>query len=87
MAERLSDLYCCPVTHVPLGALDSRRRELLNLAIARGDVQDGEGLRCEPLVAGLVTRDGQRVYPIEDGIPNLLPEAGISTSAIPGFEA
>lgn len=87
MAERLSDLYCCPVTHVPLTALDARRRELVNLAIARGALRDGEGLRREALTAGLMTRDGQRVYPIEDGIPNLLPEAGIATSQIPGFEA
>lgn len=87
MAERLSDLYCCPVTHVPLTALDARRRDLLNLAIQRGDVRDGEGPRRDPLSAGLVTRDGQRVYPIEDGIPNLLPEAGIATTQVAGFEA
>lgn len=87
MPERLSDLYCCPVTHVPLVTLDSRRRELLNLAIARGDVRDGEGPRQEPLAAGLVTRDGLRIYPVEDGIPNLLPEAGIATGQVPGFDA
>ncbi|MCU0754309.1 MAG: Trm112 family protein [Xanthomonadales bacterium] len=87
MAERLSDLYCCPVTHVPLTALDPRRRELLNLAIRRGEIRDGEGPRREPLSAGLMTRDGQRVYPIEDGIPNLLPEAGIPTHQVAGFEA
>jgi uncharacterized protein YbaR (Trm112 family) len=45
----------------------------INAAIQRGELKNREGeLLSEPLAEALITDDGKRVYPIDDGIPVLL---------------
>ena len=47
--------------------------EKLNAAIQQGELKNREGeLLAEPLAEALITDDGKRVYPIDDGIPVLL---------------
>ena len=45
----------------------------INQAIEAGRISTHEGARVsEPLAEALVTDDGKRVYPVNDGIPVLL---------------
>ena len=45
----------------------------INAAIQKGELKNREGeLLSEPLAEALITDDGKRVYPIDDGIPVLL---------------
>ena len=60
----------CPVTHKGLSLLKKDKLERINAAIAAGEVTTHEGERlAQPLNEALVTDDGKRVYPIDDGIP------------------
>ncbi len=83
LPDHLLDILCCPVSHEPLLPLSREKLNKLNAAIAAGEIQfvDHEAVEA-PLTAALVTRDGKVVYPIEDGIPVLLPERGIGTTQL-----
>jgi uncharacterized protein YbaR (Trm112 family) len=75
MDKRLFDIICCPVTRLPLEALDEARLARLNVAIGAGGVRNhGERTVSAALTEALVTRDGRLVYPVRDGIPVLLAE-------------
>ena len=41
----------------------------------------------EALREALITRDGKRIYRIDDGIPVLLPEEGLEAASIDGLAA
>lgn len=79
MDRKLLDLLVCPRTHQPLDLLDARGLQLVNASIAAGSLQrvDGEPQR-EPLREALVTRDGNTAYRVDDGIPVLLGDEGLS---------
>jgi uncharacterized protein YbaR (Trm112 family) len=86
--KRLLDILCCPVSKVPVTMLSARQLDYLNARIAEGGVVDVEGRPVErPLTEGLVTRDAKVVYRIDDGIPVMLPEAGIGTTQFEDFPA
>lgn len=88
MDKRLLAILCCPVSHQPVAPLTSAQMESLNRAIAAGDVQQGDGARrAQPLQAGLITRDGQRIYRIDDGIPVMLADEAIATDQLKAFPA
>lgn len=81
--EHLLDILCCPVSHEPLLPLSRNKLKSLNSAIEAGDVLHVDGEAVQAALAGaLITRDGKVVYPIEDGIPVLLPERGIGTTQL-----
>ncbi len=81
--DHLLDILCCPVSHEPLLPLSRGKLKNLNSAIAAGDIQYVDGAKVESELAGaLVTRDSKVVYPVEDGIPVLLPERGIGTTQL-----
>lgn len=86
MDRKLLDILCCPVTKQPLALLNAAELEALNAAIAQGGLtrQDGS-TQSEPVREGLVTRDHQTIYRIDDGIPVLLADESIATAAIAGF--
>jgi uncharacterized protein YbaR (Trm112 family) len=86
MDRKLLDILCCPVTKQPLALLNAAELEALNRAIAGGALarQDGS-LQVEPVREGLVTRDHQTLYRIDDGIPVLLADESIATAAVPDF--
>lgn len=55
----------------------------INAAIGEGSLVNHEGTRlAEPLAEALVTDDGKRVYPVNDGIPVLLEGESISTEQL-----
>ena len=87
MDKKLLDILACPVTRQPLALLDTDRLKALNTAIAAGGVRFGDHEQTQPLREALVTRDGKRLYRIDDGIPVLLPEAGLEAASIQGMAA
>lgn len=87
MDKKLLDILACPVTRQPLALLEASRLKSLNAAIESGGVHFGEHAQTEPLREALITRDGKRVYRIDDGIPVLLPEEGLEAASIEGLAA
>lgn len=78
MEKRLLAILRCPVTHKGLSVLQKDKLEKVNAAIASGDVSTLDGNKVEePLVSALITDDGKRLYPINDGIPVLLESESI----------
>lgn len=68
----------CPVTHKGLSLMKKDKLAKVNAAIEAGEVSTLEGVRlAEPLNAALVTDDGKRLYPVNDGIPVLLESESI----------
>jgi uncharacterized protein YbaR (Trm112 family) len=86
--KRLLDILCCPASKQPVGPLSAAQLAALNRAVAERAVTHVDGSTVtEPLSAGLVTRDGRIVYRIDDGIPVLLADQGVSTQQVSGFPA
>ena len=78
MDKRLLAILRCPVTHKGLSLLKKDKLEKLNEAIATGEVVTLEGVALDaPLTEALVTDDGKRLYPVNDGIPVLLESESI----------
>ncbi|PTR26279.1 uncharacterized protein YbaR (Trm112 family) [Luteibacter sp. OK325] len=86
MDKRLIDILCCPVSKRPLRPLTATERDNLNGAIRAGSLDTVAGEKVtEAITEGLITTDGKLVYRVEDGIPVMLPEAGIGTTQLQGF--
>lgn len=78
MDKRLLTILRCPVTHKGLSLLKKDKLEKINAAIAAGEVSTRDGVQlAEPLDEALVTDDGKRIYPVDDGIPVLLESESI----------
>jgi len=78
MDKRLLTILRCPVTHKGLSLLKKDKLEKINAAIVAGDVSTRDGVSLtEPLSEALVTDDGKRIYPVDDGIPVLLESESI----------
>ena len=78
MDKRLLTILRCPVTHKGLSVLKKDKLEKVNAAIAAGTLETQEGVKLtEPLHEALVTDDGKRLYPVDDGIPVLLESESI----------
>ena len=86
MDRKLLDILCCPASKQPLALLNKAELRALNEAIAAGGLKrvDGSPQSAE-VKEGLITRDHQTIYRVEDGIPVLLSDEGIATTLIPGF--
>lgn len=83
MDKRLLTILRCPVTHKGLSVLKKDKLDKLNAAIAAGEVTNLDGGRIElPLAEALVTDDGKRLYPVNDGIPVLLEGESIHAEPI-----
>jgi len=67
--EEILGLVCCPVTRMALRPATAEELASLAAKVDPAAFVPGEAL---------ATEDGSRVYPIENGIPILLPEAGIA---------
>ena len=79
MDKRLLTILRCPATHKGLSVAKRDLISKANMAIAAGAVKNRDGVPVrEPLSEGLVTDDGKRLYPLNDGIPVLLEGEAIS---------
>ena len=88
MDRKLLDLLVCPASRQPLALLDAKGLAALNQAIEAGGVQRSDGAPQQAsLQQALITRDGKTVYRIDDGIPVLLVEESLATTAIAGLGA
>ena len=86
MDRKLLDILCCPASKQPLALLNKAELRALNEAIDAGGLKRVDGsVQSTPVKDGLITRDHQTVYRIEDGIPVLLSDEGIATARIAGF--
>ncbi|MBS0200245.1 MAG: Trm112 family protein [Proteobacteria bacterium] len=84
MDKKLLDILVCPVTRQPLAQLDGERLQALNATIGRSGVQFGEHHQTDALREALVTRDGKRIYRVDDGIPVLLPDESLDAGSLAG---
>ena len=82
MNEKLLDILCCPVTHQGLRKARSDELASVNRAIADGVLATEGGAARAPLRAALVTLDGARLYPIEDGAVALLGSDALDLSGL-----
>ena len=86
MDRKLLDILCCPASKQPLALLNKAELRALNDAISAGGLKRVDGsAQATAVREGLITRDHQTVYRIEDGIPVLLSDEGIATALIPDF--
>ncbi|MFA6986855.1 MAG: Trm112 family protein [Arenimonas sp.] len=86
MDRKLLDILCCPATKQPLALLNKAELRALNDAIAAGGLKRADGsAQSEAIKEGLITRDHQTIYRVEDGIPVLLTDEGIATALIADF--
>jgi uncharacterized protein YbaR (Trm112 family) len=83
MDRKLLDILACPATRQPLVVLDAAGLDAMNRAIAAGAVKRADGnAQTEALREALITQDRKWVYRIDDGIPVLLIEEGMSYAQI-----
>jgi uncharacterized protein YbaR (Trm112 family) len=86
MDRKLLDILCCPTSKQPLALLNGAELAALNAAIEQGGLKRLDGsAQSEPVGEGLITRDHQTIYRVDDGIPVLLHDEGIATALIPDF--
>ncbi len=72
--EQVLETICCPLSREPLRALEPGELALLNSEIARGDARYADGAAIAgPLQAALATPGREAVYPVEEGVPVLVP--------------
>lgn len=83
ISDDLLQILCCPRTKVPVQMLPGDQLTKLNEQISKGTVKYlDESTVDKPLDEGLITEDGKTVYRIDDGIPVMLVDQGISTDQL-----
>ncbi len=83
MDKRLLTILRCPVTHKGLSVLKKDKLDRVNAAINAGQLKNQEGSAVtKALTEALVTDDGKRIYPVDDGIPVLLEGESISVEQL-----
>ena len=83
---KLLDILCCPISKQPVFPLNEEKLATVNAAIAAGQVTQADNTVVEkPLSEGLITKNKQRIYRIDDGIPVMLEEESIAVDQIEGL--
>lgn len=78
--RKLLGILCCPATKVPVKLLPKAKLKLLNDYIAEGEVRYVDGSPVKEAVSeALITENDTTIYRVDDGIPVMLEEKGIST--------
>jgi len=71
------------VTHKGLSVLKKDKLDKVNAAIDAGELKNQDGaVVAKSLTEALVTDDGKRIYPVDDGIPVLLEGESISVEQL-----
>ena len=83
---KLLDILCCPISKQPVFPLSEEKLATVNAAIAAGQVTQADETVVEtPLSEGLITKNKQRIYRIDEGIPVMLEEESIAVDQIEGL--
>lgn len=83
MDQELINILCCPQSKVPVELLSADDLAKLNRAIAAGKIKQVDGAAVKkPLSEALITRDRKTIYRVDEGIPVMLIEQGISAEQI-----
>jgi uncharacterized protein YbaR (Trm112 family) len=83
LTPELLRMVVCPQSRRPLHAADQRLIARINEAIRAGSLCDRSGQQLSrPIDAALVRDDGEMMYPVIDGIPNLLVDRAIERTAL-----
>ena len=86
ISNDLLEILCCPKTKVPIQLLNQQQIEMINSSIDTGKILFVDGSKVEtPVTEGLVTTDLKTIYRIDDNIPVMLIDKGISTDQIENF--
>jgi len=84
--EELLKILCCPATKSPIVVLPDDKIASVNARIAGGSVTYNDGSEVDSeLQEGLITETGDMVYRVDDGIPIMLADKGISTAQLGDF--
>ncbi len=79
MDKRLLSILRCPISHKGLSVVKKDKLARINAAIDAGELVNHEGTAISRhLSEALITDDGKRIYPVDDGIPVLLEDESIS---------
>jgi uncharacterized protein YbaR (Trm112 family) len=77
--DRLLALLRCPQTGSALSHAPPEQLQRINQAILRGEVANRLGQRIEqPLEEGLINQDHSLLYPVYDGIAQMLADEAIA---------
>jgi len=83
--DKLLGMLVCPQSHQKLQVAETATLEAVNQSIVAGHITQLGGTQMStPLEAALVRQDGKMLYPIVDGIPNLVPDDAIDLSQLSG---
>ncbi len=84
--KKLLEILVCPATKVPVKQLPQDRLAILNQCIEGGEIKriDGEPVPSV-LKEALITTDERTIYVVDNGIPVMLEEQGISAGQVPGW--
>lgn len=86
-SEQLFEILRCPFTRQSLTRLDEAGVDALNTQISQGLLNDGQGRLVDaPVDGGLLTEDGQVVYPLRDGVYNFYRTDSIAMTSASGGE-
>jgi uncharacterized protein len=86
ISPQLLALLRCPETRQPLALASADLVNRIEARRARGELRDIAGNPVqETIAAGLVRGDAAVFFPIVDGIPMLIPGAGIATEGMDGL--
>ena len=85
--EKLLQILCCPETKAPVTKLTQEKLDKLNEHISKKEVKYKDNSLVESLIEeGLITEDLKTIYIIEDNIPIMITDKGISTEQVPGVK-
>lgn len=77
VSQELLDILVCPVSRTRLVRMESEPTRALLEGLASGPFEAGKDWEPARISEVLRTEDGRRAYPVVDGIPVLLAEAGV----------
>ena len=77
--SKLLQMIRCPFDQSELAIVDDDLLKKINDAIQRGTARDRADQKVtDPIESGLVTADGNWVYPIRNAIPTLIADQAIA---------
>lgn len=84
--KELLEILCCPVTQKPVEVLPADKLARLNKLIESGSLKNIGGAKIEQAInEALITVDGKIIYRIDEDIPVMLSDEGISADDIADF--